>query len=231
MTIRLSALPLRRHARSQDGRCQQRACTGRGIAVSRRLSEFDRSDSYDGAGIIAIAVVSLLGLLESPTNAQEPIKTCPGLEVRSMVVSAETTVPAASTPAEIDISPPRVSATAPDAREKAVTVIARGPGLGSMDSRKVKTDLACTEKGWALTATIMHSVNYFGNVIPQEIFWRPKITLVLVLRQAEIIFQTTWRMRLTTGGEVSHGQSPPFPDQKYPITVTKTLRSASGPRQ
>jgi hypothetical protein len=179
----------------------------------------------------AAAIVFSLGLLATPANAQEIIKTCAGVDVRSVDVSAERADPKAAKPAEIDTLPAQVPATARSTVEKAVTVIALGPGLGYMDSLKVKTDLACTEKGLVLTATIMHSANDFGNVIPQSYLWHPRITVVVVLRQPEIIFQTTWRMRLTTGAEVSHGQSPPFPDQKYPIIVMKTIRSASGQRQ
>jgi hypothetical protein len=33
----------------------------------------------------------------------------------------------------------------------------------------------------------------------------------------------TWRMHLTTGGEVDRAQTPPYQYQNYPVTVTRTI--------
>lgn len=105
----------------------------------------------------------------------------------------------------IEIVPAPPSSTTPGAAKKTVTVIALGPVLGSMDSPKVETSLACTAKGIVLTATITRSADYHGAVL-KNVLWRPKIEIVVVFRQPEIIFATTWRMRLTTGAEVDHAQ-------------------------
>jgi hypothetical protein len=112
--------------------------------------------------------------------------------------------------------------------EGAVTLVALGPGLASMDSGDVKSNLACTQNGIALTATITRSADFHGFVA-QNFIWRPRFTIVLALRKPEIVVQAVWRMRLSTGAEQTHAWSPPFPDRKYPITVTETVRSSSSP--
>jgi len=104
-----------------------------------------------------------------------------------------------------------------------MAVIAHGPVLGSMDSQKVETDLLCTAKGLLLTATITRSADYNGSAL-KNAAWRPQINITIVLHQAEPIFQATWKMRLTTGAEVSRAETPLYADQRYPITVTKTIR-------
>jgi hypothetical protein len=185
---------------------------------------------------ISVAIVCSLLSLAAPANAQIT-KTCAGVEVRSIEVSADEDRKALpdATPADIKILPAQVMATTPGAPDKTVTVIALGPGLGSMDSEKVKTDLACTDKGLILTATITRFANYpeatLGTTLKARYPWRPRITIVFALRQPEIVLQITWRMRLTTGAELGHAKAPTYPEQEYPITVTKTVRSASGQEQ
>lgn len=156
----------------------------------------------------------------SSVNAQERMKTCAGMVVRSIEMSQE--YQKGST---IDESPEQVEVVS-SGPEGLVTIVALGPLLGSMDSRDVKTDFACTPEGIALTATITRSANFHGGVL-QNFIWRPRITIVLALRQSEITVQAIWRMRLTTGAEQTHASSPPYPDQKYPIIVTQTVRSSS----
>src|SRR5437879_7547337 len=95
--------------------------------------------------------VCFLGLLLTLPHAQEisKTKTCAGGEVRSIKVSPELErgVLLDTTPAKIETIPAEASETTPSTAGKAATVIALGPVLGSMDSHKVETDLACTTKG------------------------------------------------------------------------------------
>jgi len=175
-----------------------------------------------------VAIVCLLGLLLSLPHAQEMNKTntCAEVEVQSVKVSPELEIGILHdpTPAKIETIPAEALETTPSASGKAVTVIALGPVLGSMDSPGIKTDLACTAKGVVLTATITRSANYHGAV-RQNQNWRPRIEMALALRQAEVTFEVIWRMRLTTGAELDHAQTPPsYPDQQYPITVTAMVR-------
>jgi hypothetical protein len=175
---------------------------------------------------MTVIIACCLGLLATPANAQRVIKTCAGVEVRSIDISAEVVrrVPVRAAPAEIEVLP------APAAAGKALTLIARGPTLGSMDSPNVETDLACTAAGFVLTATIARSANYHGAAA-QNVNWYPRITIAVAILQPAVVFQATWRMRLTTGTEVHHAQTPPYPaDQEYPIIVTKTVHSASDQR-
>jgi hypothetical protein len=160
----------------------------------------------------------------STSSAQENTTTCGGAEVRSIVVSADVqrTVSRDARPANIEIVPAQASAAMLGVAEKAITVIAYGPVLGSMDSRKLKTDLVCTANGFVLTATITRSANFNGAAL-QNVNWYPRITIAVVLHEPEVVFQTTWRMRLTTSAELDHAQTPPYPDQRYPITLTKMI--------
>ena len=91
-----------------------------------------------------------------------------------------------------------------------------------MDSEKVDTNLACSSNGLVLTATITRSANYHGDVL-QNVLWFPKITIVVAPLQPETALQIVWKMRLTNGKAVDHARTPPYPENKYPITVTKTI--------
>ncbi len=176
------------------------------------------------AGLTVVSIVCSLGLSVTYANAQEIMKTCAGMEARLINISAEFVKKVLlDTRPEIAIIPTPPSSTTPGAAGKAVTVIALGPVLGSMDSPTVETDLACTAKGVVLTATITRSADYHGAAA-KNVLWRPKIEIAVVLRQPEGIFEATWRMRLTTGAEMDHARTPSYPDQKYPITVTTTVR-------
>src|SRR5579863_861416 len=165
---------------------------------------------------IAIAIVCSLGLSATPAKAQETPKTCAGVEVRTVHVSIELD--------RGDSFLPDPSPKIAEVPGKIETLTAIGPPLGSMDSSQLQTALACTQKGIALTATITRSANFQGAVL-QNVVWRPRIQIEVGLHQAEVIVATTWRMRLTTGAEVNQAETPaaPYPDQQYPITVTKIL--------
>jgi hypothetical protein len=113
----------------------------------------------------------LLGRRNHQTTLPHPqemreTNTCAEAEVRSIRISPDFrrgVLPDAM-PGKIEIASPSTLETTPGTARKAVTVIALGPGLGSMDSRDIKTDLVCTAKGFVLTATIMRSADYHGAV-------------------------------------------------------------------
>lgn len=158
-----------------------------------------------------------LSLAAPSMNAQKVIKRCAGVEARSMKVSLKTVqdVPLDAQQETIETSP---SAAGP----KVITVVARGPILGSMDSETLHPDLACSSDGLVLTVTISRSAHYHGAV-RQNVLWSPRITILVGPLQPEIALQVVWKMRLTNGREVDHARTPPYPEKKYPITVTKTI--------
>ena len=167
---------------------------------------------------IAVVILCSLGRLAPPANAS-PIKTCAAAEVRSVEVLVDVKRKAlhSATPAEI---------TATGAADNTVTIMAFGPVLGSMDSSEVKTEFTCSQQGILLTATITRSAEYGGGAA-KNVLWNPAISIEIALRRPEVVFQTTWRMRLTTGVELKRARTAPYPEQEYPITVTQTVRRAS----
>jgi hypothetical protein len=92
-----------------------------------------------------------------------------------------------------------------------------------MDSPEIETELRCTERGLALTATITRSADFHGAALQNQ-NWRPMIAIALKPRRPNITFETVWRMRLTTGAELTHAQTPPHREQKYPMRIMKTIR-------
>jgi len=168
------------------------------------------------AGKRGLALVCFLAVAV-PFSSAQVVKVCPSLKVRSVKVSPQLLkdLPRNAQQATIE--------TEASAREtKEITVVAKGPVLGSMDSEKLSTDLACSNDGLVFTATITRSANYHGAVA-QNVLWFPRITIVVGPLQREIALQTVWNMRLTNGRMLDHARTPPYPEQKYPITVTKTL--------
>jgi hypothetical protein len=101
-------------------------------------------------------------------------------------------------------------------------VIADGPIFGSMDSEKLVTDLTCSSDGLVLTATTTRSANYHGAVRQNQL-WFPRITIVGVPLTREIVFQTTWKIRLSNGKMMERSRTPPYSEKRYPITVTKKI--------
>ena len=165
---------------------------------------------------IATAIVCSLGLLAPLVKAQEVLKTCAGVEVRTIHVSIELD--------EGDSFLPDPSPKITEESGKIRTLTAVGPPLGSMDSPELETALACSKKGFVLTATITRSANFKGSVL-QNVVWRPKIEIEVVPRQVEVIVEATWKRRVTTGKYMNQAETAaaPYPDQKYPITMTKIL--------
>lgn len=173
---------------------------------------------------IATAIVCSFGVSPAHAKPEEMPRTCVGVDVISIGVSTETDVDwPLSTTAGIEVAL-EVSST-PEGAGKTLTVIAYGPILGSaMNSTAVKTSLACTLKGFSLDATI---TNFGDDDAGKNALWRSRISLNLVLRE-DTVFQTTWRMRWPNGTEIDRAQTPPYPDQHYPLAVTKTLQVTLG---
>ena len=161
-----------------------------------------------------------LGVLAGRASAQEPTTRCGGVEVRLIDVSYDF-----ARNAGLDKKTKTIESTAVAAAAQGnITVVARGPVLGSMDSPKVSAELTCTGDGVALTSTITRSANYQGDVRQNEL-WLPRITIAVALGQSHVVLQTVWKMRLTNGQDPDHARTPPFAEEKYPITIRKTLRA------
>ena len=155
------------------------------------------------------------------------ITVCPSIEVRSILNAVDSSDLKTSAP-EIRVEAGVGSAAPPpNSNVKLLSVIALGPILGSMDSNEVKTELTCTAKGVALTATITRSAGFKGSVL-KNVLWRPKITLVVVSRETGTLFEAIWVMQLSTGIKLKHAQTPSQPDLRYPIRLRKDL--AASPR-
>lgn len=169
-------------------------------------------------------IVCGLFLVGANENVGKSVK-CPGVAVDSVevLVQQEREVLLETKEDGSNIKPALLLVSSQNMQENAVTVVAVGPILGSMDSRIVTTDLTCTSKGVMLTATIERSADYHGGV-HKNVLWRPRLEAAVVRRIPEVIFQVTWKMRLATGVELDHAQTPPYPDQRYPLTLTKTIR-------
>jgi hypothetical protein len=166
-----------------------------------------------------VVILLFLAVAATPSGAAEFIKTCARVEVISMTITSETSVdwPLATKAGIVEL--PQSSVTQ-SALRKTLAVIAYGPILGSaMNSPNVETDLACTPQGFTLGVTIMHLGD--GDALKNAL-WRPKITLHLVLWR-DTFLKMVWRMRRPNGTQVDHAQTPPYPEQRYPVVVIKTL--------
>jgi hypothetical protein len=130
----------------------------------------------------------------------------------------------------LDSKPESINTDSSDTAENNLNVISLGPILGSMDSSQIGTQFSCTRDGIALVATVSRSALYNGSAL-QNVLWRPKIIAVVTIRTSEIVFQTTWKMRLTDGKYVDRARTPPYPERNYPLTVSKTVRSPSAKKQ
>jgi hypothetical protein len=168
-------------------------------------------------GRAALLVGGLLSLGTPSADAQQPIKKCATMEVRSLDVSLKLVedIP-------LDAQQETIESHSTGTDPKYVTVVARGPVLGSMDSEKLNTDLTCSNDGLVLTATITRSANYRGAVRQNQL-WFPQITIVAVPLTPETVFQTIWKMRLTNGRMLERSRTPPYPEKRYPITITKRI--------
>lgn len=169
------------------------------------------------SGAVMVSAPDMTPSLAGDGTAKNNMKTCDSVEVRLTGVTTEFYKQGVS----FD-DPPKIN-VAPRVTGLPVTVTALGPVLGSMDSKSVKTELACTPKGVVLTATLTRSADYHA-ASAKNVLWRPRIEAEIVPRGPEVTLEVTWRIRLTTGEELDHAQTPPYPDTKYPLTVTETIR-------
>ncbi|HSS19661.1 MAG TPA: hypothetical protein VLL54_06275 [Pyrinomonadaceae bacterium] len=144
-------------------------------------------------------------------------KTCAQVEVSSLDITTEYPRP------DMPFNAAPSTTVTPEANSKEVMIVALGPALGSMDSFKLKTQLTCTAKGFAVAATVIRSADYQGGVV-KNVLWRPRIKIAAKLREPEATFEMTWKMRLTSGLEVEHADTPPYASQKYPITLSNVIR-------
>ena len=171
----------------------------------------------------AVFLVCLV-MAGSCTLAQEPMRTCPGLDVRFVQVTFE--IPKtrlADAHPRVLVAPAGTTSRGPEALgERAVKVTALGPILGSMDSRDVGVSLACTATGFALTAVITRSADYNGAVLA-NLIWRPLIDVDIVVRRPEVTVDVKWTMRLSTGTILNRAQTAPYPEQHYPLTMTTSI--------
>lgn len=177
--------------------------------------------------ILALIVWSLIAFPSKSSARRVPAKApatlCP--EVQSIQVSRELEGDVlrdrAPETAEVSVISGGTSAQA------AVTVMAVGPVLGSMDAPDVATTTACDATGVVITATTIRSSEYAGGV-QKNVLWRPRLEIVLTPRPSGTALTTTWKMSLTTGAEVRHARMPPYPEVNYPVTVTKVIHHGGG---
>jgi len=180
------------------------------VAVER-----NRLHAWTSTLALALAVLAFAAPF---ARAQAPAKTCDSVEVRSIKVS-----PSLARDIPRNAQQETVQSAYPGRMTEVITAVARGPVLGCMDSENVQTDLTCSDDDLVLTATISRSANH-NRAVPQNALWLPTIMFVIVPHRPEILFQTIWKMHRTDGTTVDHAGTPPYPDQKYPITRTKILR-------
>jgi hypothetical protein len=164
---------------------------------------------------LGLEVAAAICLLLPTANAQKPSNPCQGAVIQSIRISTEY-----SNAIPFDDKVRIAASYIPGTQNATVTLF--GPILGSMDSKDVKVKSACTAMGWKLTSWIERSSEYTGAAA-KNARWRPKIEVVLALRQPGSALQAIWRMRLTTGDEIMNGQTPGEPAQRFPIVLSTTL--------
>ncbi|HEY1580436.1 MAG TPA: hypothetical protein VGF82_25525 [Terracidiphilus sp.] len=168
--------------------------------------------------LFAIVGVALTCVPVRAKEADEVSKSCPALTVTSVRVTEET-VTGSDAPSEM-IEVTSFPKQAAERHER--TLIATGPVLGSMDSAAVSYVISCRTKGAGLIVTLTRSAEYHGNVLA-NVLWRPKVHIAIALHNPQIIFQMTFRMRLSTGEELRLAQTPPYRPRKYPLIVKQII--------
>jgi hypothetical protein len=161
----------------------------------------------------------LLILAVAAEKARAVVKSCLGVDVQSIEETARMI-------GDVQLGSRQVTMESRISAENQVTVIARGPILGSMDSRETSTEVTCTEDGFTLTAVITRSANYTGAV-RQNVLWVPTLSIVVVPRQHPVTVHVVWKLKLSGGPELRRARTPPYPEQRYPIRVTHTIASGS----
>lgn len=147
---------------------------------------------------------------------------CDGVEVVSLGQSSKVVRNGQVIAKPQEISAVAVPADNGEVSGRIVAITVLGPVLGAMDAANIKTGLACMAKGFEVTSYVTRSANYHGAVLA-NVTWRPELTLRVVVHKPEVVFQSTWRMRLTDGVELGNARTPPYADQKYPMTGSTVL--------
>jgi hypothetical protein len=97
-----------------------------------------------------------------------------------------------------------------------------------MDARELATRVTCVEGRLTLTATITRSADYAG-AIEKNVLWHPRILLSAIFHQASAEVESVWRLRLTTGQELSSGQTPPYQGAPYPRSLRRSFSRPLAP--
>jgi hypothetical protein len=177
--------------------------------------------------IVGIAVIGLVCLCLSGLFAveQPSTKGCAVADVRSVKVTSdiETKAPAGAPPAEMISVPPKEPTTS------MMTVVALGPVLSPAESMDIKSEFRCNPSGVELVATIKHT-DYPAESLGTVTYpWRPKVTLVLSVRQPQVRVQVTWKLLSPAGKELTH--LPSNPRQTFPMSFSKMVSLSVGQKE
>jgi hypothetical protein len=155
------------------------------------------------------------------TVSQPASTPCAGLDPGPIRQTAEAIQSAGVDPAPtIDVI--HDSETRPGGDPARITIVARGPVLGSMDSPNVEAHLECVPGGLRLTAIIARSEAYQGAAA-KNVLWRPRLEWPVHLRQMELKLEVTWQQRPPRDERIDRSPAPPS-SPPFPIVVTKTIR-------
>jgi hypothetical protein len=105
----------------------------------------------------------------------------------------------------------------------AVTILAKGPILGSMNSREIETHRECRPDGIRLTATIVFSEGY-RDAAAKNVLWRPRLELPLRLRRPALEVEVVWQARVATHPGTDQPVAAPSAVSAYPMFIRKTIR-------
>lgn len=165
------------------------------------------------AATAALLVAAAAFAQAQPANGAAPVKACDTGTVLTLDVSADTNSALTGAAPEIRVSPEKPGM---------VRVVAYGPILGSMDSRDLKPRVECNSSGFTVATALTRSANYDGTAA-KNVLWRPRIELEISQARGHALVEARWTMRLSTGGDVKHARTPPYPEQTYPVSVKTEL--------
>jgi hypothetical protein len=186
------------------------------------ISTLNRERCRWAERLLLFALCGLVCLFVSPTplGAQGAV-ICPIVDVLSLEQSPEIERESPSGRSqEVALLEERLSTDR--TKPYKATVMVRGPVLGAMDSADIGTDVSCTKEGFAVIATIVRSADYHGAVLA-NVNWRPKVLIRIAMKSPRVMFNSTWKMRLTNGVVLNSATTPSNPSQKYPIVTVTTL--------
>jgi hypothetical protein len=144
-----------------------------------------------------------------PGQAREFEKACPGFDVTAFTVSSR------PDSGEGDPAPEAIRILQSGSP---ITVVAVGPVLTYADSKEVRTQLTCTEKGLLVRAAITRSSTYSGSFLKNRP-WRPAVQWSLIIRKAAIEVEIVWSMYLRDGSEVHRAD----PGETFPYMLKRSV--------